>query len=221
MDEIHDLDMQIEKSKKHLHSVNDEIASAKALLNSYHMLCERKRQESEHLNNNISRLETVISRFKDNNEEYLKIKKTVEDKVGSVLTDGKVVLQFALAVIIEALRRNLDKYNDLLIDNTSTSMPTQQSPSSYVGSYKDMILEEANRLHDRLFKYFINSIINNAAFNMMSLSSLLCNLSSQANQSDNTYRKEDSEIDHNSKALESWIFSFFQRCFQSCFLVTL
>jgi len=35
--------MRIEKSKKQLHSVNDEIASGKALANSYHMLCERKR----------------------------------------------------------------------------------------------------------------------------------------------------------------------------------
>ena len=46
IDEIYDLDMQIEKSKKHLHSVNDQIASAKALFNSYHISCERKRQES-------------------------------------------------------------------------------------------------------------------------------------------------------------------------------
>lgn len=60
--------------------MNDEIASIKALLNSYHMLSEPKRQESEHLNSEISRLETLVSRFKSNNEEYLKIKKTVEEE---------------------------------------------------------------------------------------------------------------------------------------------
>jgi transposase len=98
--EIHELDMQIERSKKHLHSVNNEIASTKALLSSYHISCERKRQESEHLNNEISRLETIISRFKNNNEEYLKIKKTIEEEVRTGLTDGKVLLQFALASII-------------------------------------------------------------------------------------------------------------------------
>jgi chromosome segregation ATPase len=115
--------MQIEKSKKHLHSVNDEIASAKALLNSYHMLCERKRQESEHLNNKISRQETAISRFKNNNKEYLnKIKKTVEEEeVNKLLTDGKVLLQFAVASVIEAIRRNPGKYNNLLMSNTSSS----------------------------------------------------------------------------------------------------
>jgi chromosome segregation ATPase len=108
--------MQIEKSKKHLHSVNDEIASAKALLNSYHMLCERKRQESEHLNNKISRQETAISRFKNNNKEYLnKIKKRVEEEeVNKLLTDGIVLLQFAVASVIEAIRRNPGKDNIII-----------------------------------------------------------------------------------------------------------
>ena len=77
-----------------------KIASAKALVNSYYILCQRKRQESEHLNNEISRLETIISRFKNNNEEYLKIKKTIEEEVRTGLTDGEVLLQFALASII-------------------------------------------------------------------------------------------------------------------------
>ena len=35
------------------------------------MSCERKRREAEQLNNYISRLETVIIRSKNNNEEYL------------------------------------------------------------------------------------------------------------------------------------------------------
>ena len=124
--------MQIEKSKKYLHSVNDEIASAKALLNSYHILCKRKRQESEHLNNKISRLETAISRFKNNNKEYLnKIKKIVEEEeVNKLLTNGKLLLQFAVALVIEAIRRNPGKYNNLLMSNpSSSSIPIQQSPS--------------------------------------------------------------------------------------------
>jgi len=83
------------------------------------MSCESKRQEAEQLNNYISRLETVISRFKNNNEEYLKIKETTKEEVISVLTDGKVLLQFALASIIEAIKRNLGKYNNVLVGNTS------------------------------------------------------------------------------------------------------
>ena len=54
------------------------------------------------------------------NEEYLKIKQAVEEKVSSVLTDGKVLLQFILAAVIEAIRRNPNKYNNLLICNSSS-----------------------------------------------------------------------------------------------------
>jgi hypothetical protein len=94
-----------------------EIASAKALLNSYHISCQRKRQEAEYLNNEITRLEALVSRFKSNNEEY-KINQIVEEKVSNVLKDGKVLLQFALASIIEAIRRNRGKYNNLLVRNS-------------------------------------------------------------------------------------------------------
>jgi hypothetical protein len=95
IDKIHDLDIQIERSKNYLHRLNDEIASANALLNSYYTSYERKRQEVEYLNNEITRLEALVGQFKSNDEEYLKIKQIVEEKVNSVLTDGKVLLQFA------------------------------------------------------------------------------------------------------------------------------
>jgi hypothetical protein len=70
------------------------------------MLCERKSQELENINNEISRLETVIIRFKSNNEEYIKIKKTVEEEVSKFLTGGKVVLQFALASVFDPSTRS-------------------------------------------------------------------------------------------------------------------
>jgi hypothetical protein len=194
IDEIHEFDIQIERSKKHFQSVNDEIASTKALLNSYHVLCEPKRQELERLNNEISRLEAFVSRFKSNNGEYLKIKQRVEEEVRNVLTHGKVLLQFALASIIEAIRRDPDKYNNLLIRNTSsTSTPPQGSLLLYIEGYRDMILEEANRLYDRLLKYFTDSIMDNAVG--ASSSSTFPN---HSNKSD-IYKIEGSEIYHNSK----------------------
>jgi molecular chaperone GrpE (heat shock protein) len=90
--------------------VNDETASAKTLPNSYHLSCERKIQEAENLNSEISRLDTLVSRFKNNNEEYLKIQQTAKNKVTTVLRDNKQILQFALAAVIGALRRNPHKY---------------------------------------------------------------------------------------------------------------
>jgi hypothetical protein len=175
IDEIHELDMQIEKSKKHLHSVNDEIASAKVLLNSYHMLCERKRQEAENLNNEISRLETLVSRFMSNNEEYLKIEKTVEEKVKSVFTDNKQILQFALASVIEAIRQNPDKYNNLLLYNAFSSsraiISAQQSssqPYHHNEDHNSMILDVADKLYSTLLKQLVCKIMDNTTAELKS-----------------------------------------------------
>ena len=77
------------------------------------------------------------------------IKKKVEEEVSKFLTDSKVLLQFALASVIESIRRNPDKYNNLLASNTSrlsTSTPAQDSLLSHIEGYKDMILDESKRL---------------------------------------------------------------------------
>ena len=198
-EQVDKMQYKIQRSEKDLNTLNDEIASAKALLNSYHTLCERKRQEAENLNKHISRLETVISRFKNNNEEYLKIEKTVEEEVSKFLTDGKVLLQFALESVIEAIRRNPDKYNDLGCNTSSTTaLPAQQSPSWNAESYKDVILGEANRLYDRLLNHFTNSIMNNAVSISSSNSSLSSIFQTLSNQHDMD-RMDKSESFPNSK----------------------
>jgi hypothetical protein len=138
-----------------------------------HIIHSLKRQESEHLNNDISRLETVISRFKNNNEEYLKIEKTIE--VSSVLTDGKVILPFALASVIEAVRSNPDKYNNLLVRNSSSSstaiISAQQSlsqPEDYDEEYNAMILEVADKLYSTLLKQLVSTIMDNTTAELKS-----------------------------------------------------
>ena len=138
-----------------------------------HIIHSLKWQESEHLNNDISRLETVISRFKNNNEEYLKIEKTIE--VSSVLTDGKVILPFALASVIEAVRSNPDKYNNLLVRNSSSSstaiISAHQSlsqPEDYDEEYNAMILEVADKLYSTLLKQLVSTIMDNTTAELKS-----------------------------------------------------
>jgi hypothetical protein len=120
----------------------------------------------ENINSEASRIVTLVNRFKNNNEEYPKIENTVEEKVKSVLTDNKQILQFALASVIEAIRRNPDKYNSLIFNDTSASstlisIPAQGSILSHIEDYRDMILEEAKRLYHSLLHHFTNSIMDN------------------------------------------------------------
>src|SRR5919112_518954 len=166
-EQVDKMQYKIQGSNKDLNTLNDEIASAKVLLNSYHMLCERKRQD----------------------EEYLKITKGAEEEVRNILTDGKVLLQFALASIIEAMRRNPDKYNNLLVSNTSSSTPAQHLLLSHIEYYKDIILDEANRLYDMLLKYLTNSIMDNIAGASPSSNSSFSSTFPRPSNQSNTYRR--------------------------------
>ena len=130
----------------------------------------------------------------------------MEEEVRSVLIDGKVLLQFALASIIEAIRRNPDKNNNLLLSDTLSprTLPAQQSLSSHIVGYKEMILDKANRLYDSLLHHLTNSIMDNiggstCSSNPTQLSpQSSCTFPNLANQND-THRKEESESYYHSK----------------------
>jgi hypothetical protein len=84
-------------------------------LNSFRISCIRERREIEKRYNEKVRLEELVTHFKNNNEEYLKkIKQEAEENVKSVLTNGKLLLQFALASVIESLRSNSELCNFIM-----------------------------------------------------------------------------------------------------------
>jgi DNA-binding CsgD family transcriptional regulator/predicted RNase H-like nuclease (RuvC/YqgF family) len=216
--ENNDLESKKQQSKNELHNLKDEIASSKELLKSYTSSCERKRQESESVNNEISRLEALVTRFKSNNEEYLEIKSTVEDILKNVLTDGKVLLHKAVFSIIETLQNEnnttknhlisflakeaitVSHYRDYkYVSSTSTSSSSgEHKLAQYIEDYKDTILEEAEKLCNRMIKDLTDTIIDNTAFKMMSSpvpSDLPTRL--RVHIQSYTYTKEDPEVNDN------------------------
>jgi predicted HTH domain antitoxin len=216
--ENNDLESKKQQSNNELYTLNDKIASSKELLKSYTSSCEHKRQEEENLNNEISRLETLVTRFKSNNEEYLKIKSTVEDILKSVLTDGKVLLHKAIFSIIETLRNEnnttknhlisflakeaitVSRYRDYkYVSLTSTSSSSgEHKLAQYIEDYKDTILEEAEKLCNRMIKDLTDTIIDNTAFKMMS-SPVPSDLPTRLrfHIQSYTYTKEEPEVDDN------------------------
>jgi predicted RNase H-like nuclease (RuvC/YqgF family) len=213
-----DLESKKQQSKNELHNLKDEIASSKELLKSYTSSCERKRQESESVNNEISRLEALVTRFKSNNEEYLEIKSTVEDILKNVLTDGKVLLHKAVFSIIETLQNEnnttknhlisflakeaitVSHYRDYkYVSSTSTSSSSgEHKLAQYIEDYKDTILEEAEKLYNCMIKDLTGTIIDNTAFKMMSSpvpSDLPTRL--RVHIQSYTYTKEDPEVNDN------------------------
>jgi hypothetical protein len=146
-------------------------------LNSYHLYCENEKSSIEQLHNEQIRIENLITQFKSNNEEYLnKIKQTTEEKVKDVLTNGKLILKFAIFSVIESLRSNPELYNFVIHDNSNnttisygSNYPSlmlsgqQRQQQSFNDSYTALILEEAEKLYNKLTTELTNRVIAVAA----------------------------------------------------------
>jgi transposase len=106
-------------------------------------------------------LEDLVRRFENNNEEYLKINQTVKDKASSILSDGKVLLRLALYSVMESMRNEPVKYSSLICYNGIYGLQQQQytlSQNYYVEHYTAMLVEEAERLYNKLVKEITNGI---------------------------------------------------------------
>ena len=89
-------------------------------------ICKEQSLELTKLQLQKIRLEGLVDNFQNNNEEYAKIKKTVEEKASSVLLDRKNLLKLALLSLTESMRKDPDKFNAFIFcDNKSSSSTTQ------------------------------------------------------------------------------------------------
>jgi hypothetical protein len=172
------LQFQKHTCERNLYQLNNQIATTSRLLNSLRMSCGRERREIENLCNEKARLDATITEFKSSNEEYNQIKRAAEEKVKDVLTNGKLLLRFATASVIESLRINPELCNfvsnDISNNNDTTSygsnyllltLPGGQQSSSYISDdiYTAVILEESEKLYNKLVIKLTNESMAAAA----------------------------------------------------------
>jgi hypothetical protein len=134
--EINMLQFQKRIDERNLYQLKNQIASTTKLLTSYRISCIRERREIENLHNEKTRLEAIVTQFKNNNEEYLnKIKQAAYEEVKSVLTDSRLLLKFATLSVIESLRSNPELYNFI-------SYNISNNPTSYSSNYPSLMSSE-------------------------------------------------------------------------------
>ena len=146
------------------------------VLNSYRASCEQERLKLECLHQERAGLAKMVRRFKRKNEEYLKIKTTVEQEVTRILLDGKGLLNLAFYSLMESMRKDPDKYSSLIYNNSASSITGYgivpydgtyvygyqlQYPSygSFFEAYKTMLLDDAEKLYKTLVTKWVNRII--------------------------------------------------------------
>jgi hypothetical protein len=203
---ISTLQFQKRIDERNLYQLNNKIAATTKLLTSFRMSCKRERMEIENLYIEKTTLEALVTGFKNNNEEYLKIKQAAEEKVKDVLTDSKLLLKFATFSVIESLRMNPELYNFVIYDNLNNnttinygsnypslmSSGRQQHHQSFNDSYAALILEESEKLYNKLTTELTNRVMARAvvAIRASSLPVPGNNKQKLSHKIDNTYQTE-------------------------------
>jgi transposase len=82
--EVSTLEFNKQQSHKAMAYLNNQIEMKSKALTSYHVSCIRERREIENLYNEKTRIENLVTQFKNNNKEYSKIKQAAEEKVNDV-----------------------------------------------------------------------------------------------------------------------------------------
>jgi DNA-binding CsgD family transcriptional regulator len=183
--EVNSLESRKFKEYKVLHELQDQIADSKRMLKWLRISCQEEEDNMNQIQEKRIRLKRLVKQFKDNDDEYLKIKKTVKGEVSSVLLDGKGLLRLAFYSLMESMRKNPEKYSSLIYyanNNNGSSIwyssqyytsdfgdrnenyPHQlNSYDSFFEALESMLLEDADKLYEQLLKEQVNTIISSYA----------------------------------------------------------
>jgi peptidoglycan hydrolase CwlO-like protein len=168
--EINDLKGQMRDINKRLDAVKSESRREAAVL-------EGLRQQS-------ARLETFVYNYKNNNEKYIELIKSIENKLQDLLSEKKAFLKLAIFSLIQSMRSNPEKYSALVYHNndnqnsiSSTSKYNSNSldikgssrqvilpPPPYdeyiIEGYKAIVLEDAEKLYNILTDQLLCEVVN-------------------------------------------------------------
>jgi hypothetical protein len=179
------LELEKQNSTRICQELSDKIASSRKREDYVRSCCQIEISRMDQLYKKERSLEGLVQFFEDNNETYLTIRNTVEEKVLGTLSNGKMLLKLALLSLVESIRNNPGKYSSLLYHNVSSS--TTDYSSQYYESYMykqkqytsynndgegsgAMLIEEAEKLYNKLAKELPDEIINDYASSIASSS---------------------------------------------------
>jgi hypothetical protein len=132
-------------------------------------------------------VQAFVYNYKNNNEEYIQIIQSIENKVHDSLSDKKKLLKLAVFSLIESMRSNPEKYSALVYHNNKNQssisstrsrdnnnsnllnvknssrqvvLPPPPYDDCIIEYYKDIMLEEAEKLYNVLIDQLVCEVIN-------------------------------------------------------------
>ena len=120
--------------------------------------------------------------YKNNNEEYVEVIKSIENKVHDFLSDKKKFLNAAIISLIESMRNDPEKYSALVYHNNENQNSSSRSkdhdsnplnasrqavvlpPPPYdnymIEYYKEIMLQEAEKLYNDIVDQILCEVVN-------------------------------------------------------------
>jgi hypothetical protein len=180
--EVDSLEAQKQSSVSILEEYEGQIWALGQTFDNYCSSCQEEGARLNDLQQKRSKLEAAVRHFINNNEEYLKIRKKVQEELINILSDPKALLMSALWILFKSMRNDPEKFISLIYYRTSAEnisydsrffygtpyMPgcRQQQYSSEEEFMKDcayMLVEEADKLFGDITKEFLDKIINDSS----------------------------------------------------------
>jgi chromosome segregation ATPase len=167
------LDSNLSIAAKEFQNLTDQISFMRNRLDELKSKCELEIGTLRYLQQQIAKLEACVYDFRNNDEGYTKLIKTIEEEVLRILSDKKALLRLAAMSIVESIRNNPDRYSSLVDNhngNSYSSLATVESNiGQYIGladsyvlqnNYVEMLIEEAEKLYTSLTELFVREVIN-------------------------------------------------------------
>src|SRR5207247_5866316 len=140
------LELEKQNSTRICQELSDNITSSLKREDYVRSCCQIEISRMDRLYKKQRSLEGFVQFFEGNNETYLTIKKTVEEKVHSTLSDGKMLLKLAILSLVESIRKDPDRYRSLFYPDVtfSTTNFSGQYYESYMYGQKQYMLYDHN-----------------------------------------------------------------------------
>jgi hypothetical protein len=188
---------QVQKQNNYLESIlrdkaaesqnlNSQIRDKRESLEAIKSECRGEAALLEGLRQQTAKVQEFVYNYKNNDEEYVKIMQSIENKISDFLSNKKMFLKIAIISVIESMRNNPEKYSALVYhnndnQNSSSSSSTRSTdhnsnllnarrqavvlpPPPYDGyiieHYKDTMLEEAEKLYNVLVDQLVCEVVN-------------------------------------------------------------
>ena len=130
------LEFQKASSARDSELLNNQIIMMRKTRDSTRLDCEKEMERLRHLQQQRVKQEAIVKHFENSNEvHYIKIRKTVEEKVISILSNSKMLLKLALLSLTESMRKDPDRYISLIYHNNTSSNTECNSQNYETASY--------------------------------------------------------------------------------------